>query len=115
VIRGGARWLGTYAVVVSFGFSAVAIGFAITIALFWSVGPRRTRVIAQVLAAIIGAAFVIALQVSAILSYGTVSRFDMLRSDRLGGMAPRRGSVFYSPPPSLFVGLCALPVVGTRV
>jgi ABC-2 type transport system permease protein len=54
--RGGARWLGTYAVVVAFGFAAVAIAFALTIALFRTIGPRRTRVISQILAAIVGAA-----------------------------------------------------------
>jgi ABC-2 type transport system permease protein len=95
--RGGARWLGTYAVVVAFGFAAVAIAFAITIALFWSVGPRRTRVVAQILAAVVGAAFMIGLQVTAILSYETMSRFDILRSERLVAMAPDLGSTFYWP------------------
>src|ERR1700722_3698927 len=38
---------------------------------------------AQVLAAIIGAAFVIGLQVAAILSYGTLSRADVLQSQTL--------------------------------
>ena len=39
--RGGARWLGTYALVVAFGFAAVASAFALTIALLRSIGPRR--------------------------------------------------------------------------
>jgi ABC-2 type transport system permease protein len=65
--------------------------------LFKSIGPRRTRVVAQILAAIIGAAFMIALQVSAILSYGTVSRFEILQSERLVAMAPELGSIFYWP------------------
>jgi ABC-2 type transport system permease protein len=95
--RGGARWLGTYPVVVAFGFSAVAIAFALTIAMFRSIGPRRTRVMAQILTAIVGAAFMIGLQVSAILSYGTMSRFDILRSERLVAMAPDLGSIFYWP------------------
>jgi ABC-2 type transport system permease protein len=42
---------------------------------FVLIGPSRTRLVAQILAAIIGAGFVIALQIAAILSYGTLSRF----------------------------------------
>ena len=61
--------------------------------LFRLIGPRRTRLVAQILAAIIGAGFVIALQIAAILSYGTLSRFAVLTSDAAAGFAPDAGSV----------------------
>ena len=109
--RGGARWLGTYALVVAFGFAAVASAFALTIALFWSIGPRRTRVVAQILAAIVGAAFMIGLQVSAILSYETMSRFDVLQSERLVAMAPDLGSMFYWPARAMLGDQMALAAV----
>jgi len=113
--RGGARWLGTYALVVAFGFAAVAGAFALTIALFSSIGPRRTRVVAQILAAIVGAAFMIVLQVSAILSYETMSRFDILRSERLVEMAPDLGSIFYWPARAMLgdqTALASVVIVG---
>ena len=70
VIGGGARWLAAFGVVIAMGLSAAAIAIAITILLFRLIGPARTRLIAQILAAIIGAGFVIALQIAAIMSYG---------------------------------------------
>ncbi len=69
--EGGARWLGAYGVVAAMGAAATAFAVALTVALFRSIGPKRTRLVAQIVAAVIGAAFVIGLQVAAILSYGT--------------------------------------------
>lgn len=68
VIGGGPRWLAAFGVVIAIGLSAAAVATALTVALFRPIGPRRTRLVAQVLAAIIGAGFVIALQIAAILS-----------------------------------------------
>ena len=82
IVRGGWRWLGAYGVIVAMGAAATAVAVALTVALFRALGPKRTRLVAQVVAAVIGAAFVIGLQVAAILSYGTLSRGDLLRSER---------------------------------
>ncbi len=81
VIGGGVRWFAAYGVVVAIGLSAAAVAIAVTLLLFRLIGPSRTRLVAQILAAIIGAGFVIALQIAAILSYGTLSRFAVLTSD----------------------------------
>ena len=62
----------------------------ITIGLFRIVGPKRTRLIAQIVAAIIGAGFVIGIQAAAILSYGTMNRFAVLQSADV--VAPCTGS-----------------------
>ncbi|MBR0902171.1 permease [Bradyrhizobium liaoningense] len=97
MIGGGARWLSSFGVVVAMGLSAAAISIAITILLFRLIGPARTRLIAQILAAIIGAGFVIALQVAAIMSYGTLSRFTILTSGSLEGYAPDAGSIWWWP------------------
>jgi ABC-2 type transport system permease protein len=94
---GGLRWLAAYGVVVAIGLSAAAIAIAVTITLFRTIGPRRTRLVAQVLAAIIGAGFVIALQVAAILSYGTLSRFAVLTSDTARAFAPDADSLIWWP------------------
>src|ERR1700743_2621882 len=67
VIGGGAHWLAAFGVVIAIGLTASAVAIAITVVLFRLMGPSRTRLVAQIVAAIIGAGFVIALQVAAIL------------------------------------------------
>ena len=94
---GGLRWLSVYGVVVAIGLSAAAVAIAVTILLFRTIGPSRTRLIAQILAAVIGAGFVIALQIAAILSYGTLSRFAILTSDAAAAFAPGPDSVLWWP------------------
>ena len=97
VIGGGARWFAAYGVVIAIGLSAAAVAITVTIMLFRSIGPRRTRLVAQILAAIIGAGFVIALQIAAILSYGTLSRFAVLTSDAAAAFAPDTDSIVWWP------------------
>jgi ABC-2 type transport system permease protein len=97
VLRGGVRWLGAYAVIAAMGAAATAFAVALTVGLFRAIGPKRTRLVAQVLAAVIGAAFVIGLQVAAILSYGTLSQGSVLQSDMLLALAPDIGSVLWWP------------------
>lgn len=97
VIGGGARWLAAFGVVIAMGLSAAAIAIAVTILLFRLIGPARTRLIAQILAAIIGAGFVIALQIAAIMSYGTLARFTILTSGSLAAHAPEVDSIWWWP------------------
>src|SRR6266702_2125656 len=97
VAGGGARWFAAFGVVIAVGLSAAALAIAVTIALFRLIGPARTRLTAQILAAIIGAGFVIALQIAAILSYGTLSRFAVLTSDAAAAFAPDSDSLLWWP------------------
>ncbi|WGD52030.1 permease [Bradyrhizobium sp. CB1650] len=97
VFGGGARWLTAFGVVIAMGLSAAAIAIAVTILLFRLIGPARTRLVAQILAAIIGAGFVIALQIAAIMSYGTLSRFTILTSDAAAAYAPDADSMLWWP------------------
>jgi ABC-2 type transport system permease protein len=96
-IGGGLRWLAAYGVVVAIGLSAAAIAIALTILLFRLIGPSRTRLVAQIVAAVIGAGFVIALQIAAIMSYGTLSRFAVLSSDAAAAFAPKLESLVWWP------------------
>ena len=95
--NGGPRWLAAFGVVAAIGLSAAASAIATTIILFRLIGPARTRLIAQILAAVIGAGFVIALQIAAILSYGTLSRFAVLTSDAAAHIAPDADSIVWWP------------------
>src|SRR5437660_6403024 len=97
VIGGGIRWFSAFGVVIAIGLSAAAVAIAITVALFRLIGPSRTRLVAQIVAAVIGAGFVIALQVAAILSYGTLSRFAVLTSDAASAYAPALDSLLWWP------------------
>jgi ABC-2 type transport system permease protein len=108
---GGARWLCAYGVVMAFGALAAAIGLALTIVLFRSVGPKRTRLVAQVVAAVIGAIFVISLQVAAILSTDTLSRFSVLGSDRFVALAPDPDSILWWPARAILGEATALMAV----
>jgi ABC-2 type transport system permease protein len=97
IVRGGLRWMGAYGLIVAMGAAAAAFAVGFTVALFRIIGPKRTRLVAQVVAAVIGAAFVIGLQVAAILSYGTISRVSVLQSSAVLTHAPDFGSIVWWP------------------
>jgi ABC-2 type transport system permease protein len=97
IARGGWRWIGAYGLIVAMGAVAAALAVGFTVALFRLIGPKRTRLVAQVVAAVIGAAFVIGLQVAAILSYGTISRATVLQSKTALAHAPDLGSIVWWP------------------
>ena len=79
----GAHWLAAYGAVAALGAAAAAVAVALTTVLFHLIGARRTRLVAQIVAAVIGAAFVIGLQLAAIASEGThvALRRARLRAD----------------------------------
>ncbi len=110
-IRGGVHWLGAYAVVVGFALLAVAIALLLTMVLFATLGPRHTRLASQIVAAVIGAAFVILLQVAAILSYGNLSRTAFLESPALIAAAPGLHSAIWIPARALLGEAPALAIV----
>ena len=71
-IREGANWLALYPIIVSMALAATAVGFILAVGLFAIVGPRRARLISQILAALIAGAFVLGVQVAAILPRGVM-------------------------------------------
>jgi len=74
-------------------------------------GPRRTRLIAQIVAAVVGAAFAIGVQAAAILTYGRVSRLAIFQSDSFVAMAPDDGSPLWWPARAAMGDLTLLIVV----
>jgi ABC-2 type transport system permease protein len=93
----GAHWLCSYGVVIAMAAVSTALAVGITMALFRVVGPRKTRLVAQIVAAIIGAGFVIGVQAGAILYYGDFSRFALFQSQAVIDAAPPPGSVIWLP------------------
>jgi len=95
--RGGVHWLSGYGVMAALAMAATALSTVTTVALFALIGPKRTRLVAQILAAIVGASFVICVQFLAILSVGTISRVEGLQSEVLFSRAPDAGSIVWLP------------------
>jgi len=95
--RGGARWLAAYGVMAALAMAAVAISAVVTILLFAAIGARQTRLVAQIIAAIVGASFVICVQFLAILSLGTMSRTEFLSSDTVISHIPASSSMVWLP------------------
>jgi ABC-2 type transport system permease protein len=94
---GGARWLGAYGIIAAVALTATAIAVALSVALFQLIGPKRTRLAAQITAAIVGGLFVIGLQVAALFSTGTLSRLSFLQSDYVLTNAPGLESFVWWP------------------
>ena len=93
----GQRWFAAYGVVIALGAISTSISVGITMLLFQMVGPRQTRFISQIVAAIIGAGFVIGVQAAAILYYGDLSRFTLFQSQAIVDAAPDIDSAFWLP------------------
>src|SRR6202044_3921222 len=103
--RGGAHWLGAYGVIPAMGATAAAFAVLATAALFRLIGPKRTRFVAQIIA------FVIGLQVAAILSYGTLSQASVLHSEALLALMPGENSVLWWPAHAVLGDVRALIVL----
>jgi ABC-2 type transport system permease protein len=95
--RNGPHWLAAYGVIVGVSLVATALAIILTATLFQTIGPKRTRLVAQIVAAVIGGLFVIALQLAAMFSTGTLSRLAFLRSTYVLAHAPKLTSTFWWP------------------
>lgn len=95
--RDGWRWLSAYGVLMAVSLVTTSLAVAITIKLFQWIGPRRTRLAAQITAAIVGGVFVIGLQTAAMFSSGTLSRLSVLQSETVLAHAPGLNSPVWWP------------------
>jgi len=107
----GPRWLASYGVLVAMGTFATALALVVTVAMLRTFGPRRTRLISQVVSAVVAAGFVIGVQAAAILSTGNFSRFTFLRSDDVIAHAPETDSLVWLPAHAAMGDLGALILV----
>jgi ABC-2 type transport system permease protein len=110
-LAGGPRWFAAYLAVAAIGISAAAVAIAFTVMLFRIVGPRRARLVAQVMAVMLGASFIIGLQIAAVMSYGTLSRFAVLTSGAASSFAPDVDSPMWLPVRALLGDGAALVVM----
>ena len=97
IVHDGPHWLAAYGVLAALSALSTAIAVLVTLGLFATIGPRKTRIAAQIIAAIVGAGFVIGIQVAAIMAYGSLSRFEILQSEAVLAAAPEPESWLWLP------------------
>ncbi len=98
VLHDGAHWLMAYLVLAALSALSTAIAVLSTVALFRIAGPRRTRLIAQIIAGIVGAGFVIGIQAIAILHFGNMSsRFAVFSDPQFVAAMPAIDSLVWLP------------------
>ena len=115
-MQDGPRWLSAFLVLIALAALSVAIAMAVTRLLFRLTGPRRTRLIAQIIAGIVGAGFVIGIQAAAILSHEGFSRLAFFQSESLVAAAPDETSLLWLPARAVLgEPLPALALVGSAL
>ena len=94
---GGAKFLMAYGVLAAMGGTAASMAVVATAVLFRIVGAKRTRLLAQIIAAVVGAGFVVGVQAVAILSNGSMSRLLVFQSPAWIAAAPDLDSAAWWP------------------
>ena len=107
----GARWLAGYGVLCAMGAFSTALAVVVTVVLFHILGPKRTRLVAQIVSAVVAAAFVIGVQAAAIFASGSFSRLALFRSESFIAVAPEADSLVYWPARAAMGDATALAVV----
>ena len=111
--HGGVQWLAAYGVIPAIALFATTMAIMMTVGLFRLIGPVRTRLIAQIAAAIVGAFFAIGLQLAALFSTGTMSRLSFLASEDVLARVPDPQSLVWLPARAVLGdGLSLLLVLG---
>ncbi len=90
-------WLASYAVMFALAMIATAIAVWVMLALFAVIGAKRTRLVAQIVAAVVGASFLIGIQVAAILSANSLSRTTLIGDEAVLASLPPMESWLWLP------------------
>lgn len=107
----GPRWVGGYGVLCAMGALSTALAIIVTAALFHAIGPKLTRLVSQIVSAVIAAAFVIGVQLAAIFSTGGFSRLAIFRTDTVVTLAPDVSSLIWLPALAIMGDVTALVAV----
>ena len=107
----GLRWLSGYAIVFATSMTVTATAIVLTVALFRTIGPKRTRLAAQIAAALVGGVFIVGIQLVAMFSTGNMSRLAFLRSPFIAAHAPNADSAFWWPARAALGDISALGAV----
>ena len=91
------NWLFGYLVIFGFGALATALSLAIAVLMFKTLGAQKTRLATQIIAAIVGAGFIIGIQIAAIVSLDSMSRFSFFSSELMVSLSPGLESMLWVP------------------
>lgn len=91
------RWISAYVVLVCIGSTAASFAIFITLFLFRFIGPKRTRLVSQIVAAIVGAGFIIGLQLIGILYYNKYAGLNIFKEELFFNAAPSINSWLWIP------------------
>ena len=95
--RSGAHHLLAYPLVLALALLAVGVALALSLLLLRTIGPRKARLVAQIVAAFVGAGFVIALQAFAIMGGSGLDRFAFFLSPDVLAAAPSVDAIVWWP------------------
>ena len=104
-------WLAAYPVIAGCGALATALSLGLTIAMFETIGAKSTRLVSQIIAAVVGAGFIIGIQLAAIASLGSISRIEFFTSDMVTQSVPDLDSWLWIPARAVLGDLNALVLV----
>ena len=107
----GVQWLAGYPLLFCLGAIVTSLSLAITVALFKTFGAKRTRSMAQIVAAIVGASFIIGIQLAAISSIGSISRIEFFSSENVLAYAPHVESLLWVPARALMGDVAAITAI----
>jgi ABC-2 type transport system permease protein len=107
----GPKWLAGYGVLCAMAMFSTASAILVTVLLLRVLGPKLTRLISQIVSAVVAAAFVIGVQIAAILSTGSFSRLSILRSESIVEAAPGISSAMWWPALAIMGDMAALVTV----
>lgn len=114
IVLGGWRWSLGFGVAAAGGLAATGLSLVLAATLFDTMGPRRSRLAAQIASAIVGSAFIIGIQALAILSIGTMSPQAFLQSPMVIDHAPPADSILWIPARAVLGDASALlPTIAT--
>ena len=111
---GGARWFGGYLVAVALAIDAAAVAIVVIVTMFHLLGAKRTRFVAQIVAAVIGATFAITLQFVTILSYGSLPEGSFSQVSGLV-IAASHGAMRWPPPEILGDPVALAALLGASI
>ena len=97
IVRDGLHWLMAYPVTLVMSGSVTALAVFITIGLFTTIGPRHTRLAAQIISAIVGASLFVGIQTSLIMSHGAPGNISQSIADFLLFVTGAQDSVLWLP------------------
>jgi len=103
-------WLAAYLVIGGLGALATALSLIIVLAMFKTLGAKRTRLISQIVAAVVGAGFIIGIQIAAIASLNSISRLALFQSEFMQNLAPEMGHWAWIPANAAMGDLASLAI-----